>query len=176
MHISRLHAEDKKALFDFERRNREWFEKSVPPRPSGYSEFATFSRMIDSLLEEQEAGTCLFHVIREGERIIGRANLVDISGGAAEIGYRVCESAAGRGAATVAVHFLIEQAAAGLSLRKLTAKTTTENPASRRVLEKCGFKQTGIVENGAVLNGRSVDFVCYERLLPKPVPDAGDAV
>ncbi|MFE6502919.1 GNAT family N-acetyltransferase [Kitasatospora sp. NPDC057738] len=129
------HAED---LLDFERANRAHFARSIPDRGDDY--FTGFADRHAALLAEQAAGTCRFHVVRDAAgELVGRVNLVDLADGGAEIGYRVAESAAGRGVATAAVAEACRLAATAYGLRFLTAVTTRDNPASQAVLARNGF-------------------------------------
>ncbi|MBB3773881.1 RimJ/RimL family protein N-acetyltransferase [Angulomicrobium tetraedrale] len=61
-----------------------------------------------------------------------------------EIGYWVGEPYWERGVATEAVRALIDHAFGDRSLPALVASARVVNPASRRVLEKCGFQWTGV--------------------------------
>ncbi|MFE4971799.1 GNAT family N-acetyltransferase [Kitasatospora sp. NPDC056651] len=127
------------ALLAFERANRGYFARSIPDRGDAY--FAGFADRHAALLAEQAEGTCRFHVVRDpaGE-LVGRVNLVDLADGSAELGYRVAESAAGRGIATAAVTEACRLAATAYGLTALTAVTTVDNPASRAVLARNGFR------------------------------------
>lgn len=58
----------------------------------------------------------------------------------AEIGYRLVRSAWGKGYATEGVRALIEGAFDALGFDRVRAETMTVNQASRRVLEKSGFR------------------------------------
>ncbi len=84
--------------------------------------------------------------------------------GTVEIGYSIAASRQGRGLATMAVRAIIDIAAAGGALR-LVAGTDPDNPASQRVLEKCGFARTE--DDGAELR--------WELRLPDPEPDLSPA-
>ncbi len=75
--------------------------------------------------------------------VVGRFNLYEVVDGTAELGYRVAEQVAGRGVATSTVRTLCRLAAEKYGLRTLKAKTSNENVASRRVLEKAGFVPGG---------------------------------
>ena len=61
-----------------------------------------------------------------------------------EIGYWLGVKYWGKGFATEAVHALIDHAFTDLELRALQSSVRVTNPASRRVLEKCGFQWTGV--------------------------------
>jgi RimJ/RimL family protein N-acetyltransferase len=63
---------------------------------------------------------------------------------APELGYWLGVEHWGRGFATEAVRALIDHAFTDLALEALQAGARVTNPASRRVLEKCGFQWTGV--------------------------------
>jgi RimJ/RimL family protein N-acetyltransferase len=62
----------------------------------------------------------------------------------AEIGYWLGAPFWGRGYATEAVRALIDHAFGDLGHDALAAGARVSNPASRRVLEKCGFQWSGV--------------------------------
>lgn len=137
-----LRADHAPALLAFERENRAYFAASIPDRGEDY--FARFDERHRDLLAEQEAGVCRFHVLvgTAGE-VLGRVNLVDVADGAADLGYRIAERAAGRGLATSAVREVCGLAAGRYGLTTLRAATTYDNAASRAVLARTGFTVTG---------------------------------
>jgi len=63
---------------------------------------------------------------------------------APEIGYWLGVPFWGHGYATEAVRAMIDHAFADLDHEALQAGARVTNPASRRVLEKCGFQWTGV--------------------------------
>ena len=65
--------------------------------------------------------------------------------GCVEIGYSLAPSARGKGIGTVAVAALVRRLAAVPGIRGITAVTGAENTASRRLLERQGFKLTGLL-------------------------------
>ncbi|KOG28690.1 GNAT family N-acetyltransferase [Streptomyces resistomycificus] len=148
--LERLNAGHADALLSFERANRAFFARSIPDRGDAY--FTEFAARLQALLTEQKEGICHFHVILdERGEVIGRINLVDVTeDGSAELGYRVGESASGRGVATAAVAVVCRLAATEYALTSLTAVTTLDNAASRTVLERSGF----ITEGEITLTGR----------------------
>jgi RimJ/RimL family protein N-acetyltransferase len=64
--------------------------------------------------------------------------------GRAELGYWIGVPFWGCGYATEAARGLIDHAFGNLDCEVLTASARVSNPASRRVLEKCGFQWTGV--------------------------------
>ncbi|MFI5829966.1 GNAT family N-acetyltransferase [Streptomyces sp. NPDC051578] len=140
--LERLRADHEDALLAFERKNRAYFARTVPDRGDAY--FADFPGRHRALLAEQEAGVCHFHLVFDAEgQLAGRINLVDVQEGSAELGYRIGESAAGRGLATAAVAAILRLAADPYGLRELSAVTTLDHPASMTVLTRNAFTPTG---------------------------------
>ncbi|MEW2488964.1 GNAT family N-acetyltransferase [Streptomyces sp. NPDC048411] len=147
MTLERLRADHAHALLAFERENREYFARSIPDRGDLY--FVEFAARHRALLAEQDAGACQFHVVMDDRgELVGRVNLVDVEEGAAELGYRIGERAAGRGMATAAVEEVCRLAATAYRLSALTAVTTLDNPASMAVLGRNGFTAVGDVRIG----------------------------
>lgn len=151
--VERVTAGHADALLRFERENRAYFAQVIPDRGDAY--FAEFPQRHAELLAYQEAGTDHFHVLVEDGRIVGRVNLVKIVDGSAELGYRIAESAAGRGLATWGAREVI---GTPYGLTRITARTTADNVASQKVLARLGFVRTGEIE----LN----DKPAYTYLLP----------
>ncbi|SNX61757.1 ribosomal-protein-alanine N-acetyltransferase [Streptomyces sp. TLI_55] len=157
--LERLRADHEEALLAFESENREYFAQTVPDRGDDY--FAHFTARLRALLDEQDAGICHFHVIRDQEgTLVGRINLMDVAAGRAELGYRVAQRSAGKGVATAAVREICRTVGPSYGLHSLTAKTTEDNKASRTVLERNGF----VLTERITLMGRS--GVRYARVHP----------
>ncbi|MBO1336009.1 GNAT family N-acetyltransferase [Streptomyces sp. VRA16 Mangrove soil] len=137
-----LSPEHAPAVLAFERENREFFAKTVPDRGDAY--FDHFAERHAALLAEQVAGTALFHVlVGEDGEVLGRFNLYDPADGSAELGFRVAQQATGRGLATATVRRLFTLAADAYGLKRLTAAAARTNHASRTVLTRTGFRETG---------------------------------
>ncbi|WP_406430949.1 GNAT family N-acetyltransferase [Streptomyces sp. NBC_00631] len=130
------------ALLAFEQENRAYFAATIPDRGDDY--FARFDELLRELLVEQEAGICYFHVLVDPVgAVLGRVNLVDVADGAADLGYRIAERAAGRGLATWGVREVCQRAVDSYGLTALRAAATLANTASRAVLARTGFTVTG---------------------------------
>ena len=69
---------------------------------------------------------------------------VDLREDGPELGYWLGVSYWGRGFATEAARALIDHAFGDLEHEALISGARVNNPASRRVLEKCGFQWTGV--------------------------------
>jgi len=145
--LQRLRADHAPAVLAFELANRAYFVTFVSDRGDEF--YDHFTERYNALLAEQEAGTCVFHVlVGEDGTALGRFNLVDLKDGTAELGYRVAERVAGRGVATATVQELCRLAAAQYGLHKLRAAVTFDNAASQKVLTKAGFVPAGPAEPG----------------------------
>ncbi len=140
--LQRLRSDHAPAVLAFELTNRAYFAKFISDR--GEEFFDYFDKSYNELLAEQEAGTCIFHVlISEDGTVLGLFNLRDLEDGTAVLGYRVAQDVAGRGVATATVQELCRVAAQRYGLRTLRAATTVDNVASQKVLIKAGFVPDG---------------------------------
>lgn len=83
-----------------------------------------------------------FAILREGQ-LIGMCAVEPRQDGP-EIGYWLGVPHWGLGYATEAVRAVIDHAFGELGHERLQAGARVSNPASRRVLEKCGFQWTGV--------------------------------
>lgn len=161
--IEKLHKKDAEELFNFETENRAYFEKSVPSRGEEYYDFETFRKKHQDLLEEQENGISYFYLIKDkNSSIVGRMNLVDIDRNkrTGHIGYRVGEIHTGKGIANKALKLLLMDISKE-NIREVHAKTTSNNIASQKVLEKNGFKQVSAGNEEFIMNGENMKFVNF---------------
>lgn len=81
-----------------------------------------------------------------------------------EIGYQTGEAFEGRGIGGAAVALLVEKVFSETSLRKLMATIAVDNLASRRIVERLGFAQEGLLRQQWEIEGRLVDEVIYGLL------------
>ena len=161
--IEKLHVTDAEDLFNFEVENRTFFEEMVPTRGEEYYNLETFKKRHETLLEEQVIGSSYFYLIKDKDNsILGRINLVDIdeSDKSGYLGYRVGQIHTGKGIANKALKILVETITDD-DVKQIKAKTTTNNIASQRVLEKNGFARIGTSTEEFEMNGQRLSFVCY---------------
>jgi RimJ/RimL family protein N-acetyltransferase len=78
-------------------------------------------------------------------RIVGSCGIATLRAEGPEIGYAIGVAHWGHGYATEAARAIIDHAFRDIGLKELLAGARVSNPASRRVLEKCGFQWTGVV-------------------------------
>jgi [ribosomal protein S5]-alanine N-acetyltransferase len=81
-----------------------------------------------------------------------------------EIGYGLSESHHGKGIAILSIKLLVDKIFNESPLRRLIAYVHEENQASRRVLEKLGFQEEGLLREHYVIAGAPVNEVLYGLL------------
>jgi len=90
----------------------------------------------------------------------------DCYAGVAEFSVYVGREGRGRGAGRIAMEALIDAARAA-GFWKLLSRVFVENEASRGLLAKVGFREVGVYEKHAQLDGEWRDVVIVERLIPE---------
>ena len=86
--------------------------------------------------------------------------------GIAEFSVYVARNGRGKGAGRVAMRALID-AVKPAGIWKLVSRIFIENTASRRLMASMGFREVGIYEKHARLDGQWRDVVIVERLIPE---------
>jgi [ribosomal protein S5]-alanine N-acetyltransferase len=82
----------------------------------------------------------------------------------AEIGYWLAKPLWGQGIMTTVVQKACQLAFAEFGLVKITAQVSAMNPASARVLEKCGFAQEGYLKKQYLKDGQYLDARLFALL------------
>ena len=88
-------------------------------------------------------GEAVFLITLRDETIVGACGVM-LHEETPELGYWLGLPFWGQGYATEALHAVIDYAFTDLEHEALQAGARVTNPASRRVLEKCGFQWTGV--------------------------------
>jgi RimJ/RimL family protein N-acetyltransferase len=91
-----------------------------------------------------KTGEAAFLIALRDGTVIGACGIVFQYEATPELGYWLGVPYWGQGYATEALHAVIDFAFADLAHEALQAGARVTNPASRRVLEKCGFQWTGV--------------------------------
>ena len=107
------------------------------PHPYGAEDAEQFIASI-----KREDGGVTFAIVLDSS-LIGICG-IDLRPDSAELGYWLGAPYWGRGYATEAVRAVIDHAFSELGHEVLLSGARVSNPASRRVLEKCGFQWTGV--------------------------------
>lgn len=108
-----------------------------------------------------------FAICADGELAggIGIIPRIDVHQGTAEIGYWLGRAFWGRGLMTAALGAFTDFAIGEFKLRRIFAGVFDWNPASARVLEKCGYGFEGRMRKGVVKDGVVVDELIYAKVI-----------
>ena len=134
--------EDAPALFEAIRDEAIVRNLASPPWPYTLADAEAFLRT------ERGAGDPCFLIMLRTDgapRLIGTIGFGHPPTGETEFGYWIARPHWGRGYATEAGRAALDLARESLRLKKISAGHFLDNPASGRVLEKLGFRPTGVI-------------------------------
>jgi [ribosomal protein S5]-alanine N-acetyltransferase len=97
---------------------------------------------------------------------IGLVPLADVYARTAHIGYWLGEAHWGRGIMTAAVRAVSDHALSGLGFLRLEAPVFAWNPASMRVLQKCGYSREGVMRKSVSKDREVIDCALYAKVAP----------
>lgn len=106
----------------------------------------------------------VFEKASRGEVLVGGVTISNVRRRAAQfgtLGYWMGQPFAGQGLMTEAVGVILPFFFNTLNLHRLQAAFLPHNVASRRVLEKNGFREEGYAENYLQIDGRWADHVLF---------------
>jgi [ribosomal protein S5]-alanine N-acetyltransferase len=171
-----LRMRDASAWVESRRRNTEWLRPWEATPPGGPSTFGTsravFTAMTRRLRADARRGIALPFVIVVGRTFAGQLNVAGIVHGSmdsAHIGYWVDQRVAGRGVMPTAVALAVDHCFRAVGLHRVEVNIRPENVASRRVVEKLGFREEGVRERYLHISGDWRDHLTY-ALVKEDVP------
>ncbi|WEK57300.1 MAG: GNAT family protein [Candidatus Brevundimonas phytovorans] len=137
---------------------------------------AAFRRRLGVYAREMELGTAwpLFVFDPAEDTLMGAITLSNIRRGVAEtgtLGYWIGQPYAGQGVGTAAARTMLGFAFGALKLHRVEAACVPTNAASRRVLEKAGFRQEGLAKAYLKINGAWADHLLFGVIRDEFVPD-----
>ena len=161
-----LRAEDAPSLLEMRLADRDFLADFEPHRqPSYFTRSGQAAEIAADEVDDRAGGGHAFGIFRtEDERLAGRVRLSNVVRGAwdnATLGYFVARSYSGRGVATEAVGLTLGFAFEEASLHRVQAGVMPHNHASRRVLEKNGFRLEGRAERYLFIGGAWQDHDIY---------------
>lgn len=165
--VRALRMSDARTLAALLRENRAWlepWEASIPgvqtERPGDRS-LRPVIRYHRGRMRHGHGVACA--ILHAGE-IVGQVSIADIAWGAVrsgQIGYWIAKAHAGRGITPTAVRLLARYALTAYGLHRVEICLRPENAASRRVVEKLGFRHEGLRERYIYIDGGWRDHDCF---------------
>lgn len=146
--------------------SRDYLQPWEPTWPADDLSRAAYRRRLGVYAREMEVGGAwpFFTFDKTGERLLGAITLSNIRRGVAEtgtLGYWIGRPHAGQGHATDAVKAMLTFAFDTLKLHRVEAACVPTNAASRRVLEKAGFRCEGEARAYLKINGGWADHILF---------------
>jgi [ribosomal protein S5]-alanine N-acetyltransferase len=115
-------------------------------------------------LWETRRGVAFRWGVRYGGQLAGQVSAWHVTWGptrSADVAYWIDEKFAGRGIAPTAVAMAVDHCILVMGLHRLVASIRPENAASRRVVEKLGFRNEGLHVGEVHIDGAWRDHLCY---------------
>jgi ribosomal-protein-alanine N-acetyltransferase len=171
-----LRMRDAAAWSEMRLANEEWLRPWEPTVPESFVErntIAAYSGMLRVLRRQARTGTHLPFGIEVGGRLVGQLMVGNIVHGAyngAYLGYWVDSRFAGRGICPHAVALVVDHCFGAAGLHRIEVNIRPENAASRRVVEKLGFRVEGMFARFLNIDGAYRDHVHY-ALTAEDVPE-----
>jgi ribosomal-protein-alanine N-acetyltransferase len=148
-------------------RNAEWlrpWEPTNPETPLFRSGIGPYLGMAQTMRREARHGLALPWVVTYNGDFVGQLTIGAIVWGSArsaQVGYWVDKSVAGRGVMPTAVALAVDHCFFNVGLHRVEANIRPENSASRRVVEKLGFREEGVRQRHLHIDGAWRDHICY---------------
>ncbi len=120
--------------------------------------------MVGTLRREARQGLALPWVVTYNGAFAGQLTVGAIVWGSArsaQVGYWVDGALAGRGITPTALAMAVDHCFFTTGLHRLEANIRPENHASRRVVEKLGFREEGVRRKQLHIDGAWRDHICY---------------
>jgi ribosomal-protein-alanine N-acetyltransferase len=175
---------DAAAWSESRRANEQWLSVWEPTPPRGswadLNSPAAFRLVLKELRKVSRAGSAMpFAVcLMEGtrSRLVGQitlGNIVRRAFGSTYAGYWVDSRVAGRGVIPTALALAVDHAFTGGGLHRVEVNIRPENKASRRVVEKLGFREEAYHPRYLHIDGAWRDHVGYALTAEDVVADGG---
>lgn len=162
---------------DARRRNVDWLREweATPPGGKAYvpTSMSTFVTMARRLRAEARQGRALPFAVFVGGEFAGQLNVAGVVRGSlhsASLGYWIDQRYAGRGVMPTAVALVTDHCFDAVGLHRVEVNIRPENAASRRVVEKLGFREEGLRRQFLHISGAWRDHLSF-ALLRGDVPE-----
>jgi len=118
---------------------------------------------LEKQYEQLGEGQWFFVEKKDGTRIGYMCHYL-AGGKLTEIGYALAPSERCKGYGTEAVRIIVDYLFLSKNIVRIQVQTDDENKASRRILEKSGFRKEGIIRKSFFFNGEHRDQALYSIL------------
>jgi len=148
-------------------RNAAWlraWEPTNPETPLYRSSLGPYVSMARTMRREARQGLTVPWVVTYGGQFAGQLTVGSIVWGSArsaQVGYWIDEAFAGRGIIPTALAMAMDHCFFVIGLHRVEATIRPENHASRRVVEKLGFREEGLRRRSLHIDGAWRDHLCY---------------
>lgn len=162
-----LRYRDANAWAKLRERNAAWLSPWEPvPQIPGVSPHgvAAFSVMARDLRGQARRGQAMPFAVTWNARMVGQITVGNIVRGplnSAYVGYWIDQRMAGRGITTTALALIVDHCFFAAGLHRIEANIRPENAASRRVVEKLGFREEGLRARYLEIEGAYRDHMSY---------------
>lgn len=173
MGVRPLRLRDGASWAEVRTRNEDWlvrWEATPPgfenPRSSwrDRQSVGIYTAMLRSLRRQARDGTAMPFAITYEGRFAGQLTVGNVVRGAfnsAYVGYWVDQAVAGRGVMPTALSLVVDHCFGPGRLHRIEANIRPENSASRRVVEKLGFREEGLHRRYLAIDGAYRDHIGY---------------
>ena len=162
-----VRVKDAAAWRDTRVRNAGWlraWEPTNPETPLYRSSLGPYVSMARTMRREARQGLTVPWVVTFGGQFVGQLTVGSIVWGSArsaQVGYWIDEAYAGRGITPTALAMAMDHCFFVIGLHRVEATIRPENHASRRVVEKLGFREEGLRRRSLHIDGAWRDHLCY---------------
>ena len=173
MGVRPLRLRDGASWVEVRTRNEEWLVRWEAPPPgfdnprlswNDRQSIGIYTAMLRSLRKQAREGSALPFAITYEGRFCGQLTVGNVVRGAfnsAYVGYWVDEAVAGRGVMPTALALVVDHCFGPARLHRIEANIRPENVASKRVVEKLGFRDEGLHRRYLAIDGAYRDHIGY---------------
>ncbi|MBR0073147.1 MAG: GNAT family N-acetyltransferase [Bacteroidales bacterium] len=164
IHMRALEPTDIESMYRWENDETLWTTSNAH---APFSKHILTQYIIESQHNDLQTVKELRLVIEDNGQTVGCIDLcnIDVFNHRAEIGILIDNDFRRKGYATAAILGLCEYCKQHLQMHQLCAEILTENKASLRLFEKCGFEYTGTKKDWFLENGTYKDVAIYQKAL-----------
>lgn len=163
--LAPIRTSDGNAWRELRRDNAGWLDPWEATSPLGHAGVPlNFRTMARTLRSEARTGRTIPWMIRYRGRLVGQITVFGVSYGAlrsAGAGYWIAEDFAGRGITPLALALATDYCWNTVGLHRMEVNIRPDNHASRRVVEKLGFRCEGTRQRYLHIDGHWCDHLSY---------------